>query len=172
VERERQAAIRAASVLGCSQPTFLDLQDERLGERLLDAIVPLEACVERVQPEVVYTTHGGDTNQDHRAMYEATLEACRSFARPSMRRLLCYEVPSSTDQSPPLAGWAFLPSLYVDISSFLATKLEAARAYETESRPFPHPRSPEAVRALATYRGTQAGFAAAEAFVVIRDTWA
>jgi hypothetical protein len=36
-------------------------------------------------------------------------------------------------------------------------------------RPFPHPRSFEAIEALAAWRGASAGLKAAEAFTVIRD---
>jgi hypothetical protein len=42
------------------------------------------------------------------------------------------------------------------------------RAYEGEARPFPHPRSDEALTALARARGSAAGFDAAEAFEVVR----
>jgi N-acetylglucosamine malate deacetylase 1 len=171
VEREREAALRAVASLGCNRPTFLDLRDELLDERLLDVIVPLEACVEAVRPDVVYTTHRGDTNQDHRAVFEASLVACRSISRHRIRRLLSYEVPSSTDQAPPFVEWAFQPNFFVDIAAFLPRKIEAARAYEAELRDFPHPRSARGVETLAAYRGMQVGFAAAEAFVVIRDSW-
>jgi hypothetical protein len=40
--------------------------------------------------------------------------------------------------------------------------------YETEARIFPHPRSPEALRAIATRWGTVAGCKAAEAFQLVR----
>jgi hypothetical protein len=39
--------------------------------------------------------------------------------------------------------------------------------YKSELREFPHPRSPEAITALAKYRGSSVGMEAAEAFVVI-----
>ena len=49
----------------------------------------------------------------------------------------------------------------------LDAKLAAFVCYESEMRPFPHPRSPEAVRALAQLRGSAAGLAAAEVFSVL-----
>lgn len=42
VEAERMSTLRAAEVLGYETPTFLDLRDELLDERLLDVIVPVE----------------------------------------------------------------------------------------------------------------------------------
>lgn len=171
VERERSAAMQAIALLGCGSPTFLDLRDELLDERLLDVIVPLEDCVGRIRPEVVYTVHRGDTNQDHRAVFDASVVACRSVAKHRVRRFLCYEVLSSTEQAPPFPERAFLPNLFVDIAPFVDLKVDAARAYETELRQSPHPRSPEGIRTLARYRGMQVGLNAAEAFVVVRDVW-
>jgi len=78
------------------------------------------------------------------------------------------EVPSSTE-------WAFdqfssfQPNVFVDISQTLETKVEAMALYQSESRPFPHPRSPETLRALARWCGSAAGLEAAEGFEVIRD---
>src|SRR5207249_5166773 len=114
VEEERVAARRAAKILGYHDLRFLDLRDELLDERLLDIIVPLEAAVMDVKPSVVYTHHRGDSNQDHRAVFQASMVACRSIARHRVGRILSYEVPSSTDQAPPFPEYAFQPSYYVD----------------------------------------------------------
>jgi hypothetical protein len=46
--------------------------------------------------------------------------------------------------------------------------LEALSMYKSEIRQFPHARSLESVRALATWRGATVGSSAAEAFSVIR----
>ena len=43
--------------------------------------------------------------------------------------------------------------------------------YASELRPFPHPRSSEAVAALAAFRGSTAHLPAAEAFATVRDRW-
>ena len=47
--------------------------------------------------------------------------------------------------------------------------IEALECYEIEMRPFPHPRSTEAITALARVRGSHAGLTAAEAFETILD---
>ena len=43
--------------------------------------------------------------------------------------------------------------------------------YETESRAFPNPRSPEGLAVLANKRGSEIGMEAAEAFMILRDGW-
>jgi LmbE family N-acetylglucosaminyl deacetylase len=172
VAEEKEAALRAAAVVGCKDVRFLDLRDELLDERLLDVIVPLEACVRDVAPTVVYTNHRGDSNQDHRAVFQASLIGCRSIARPKVARLLAYEVASSTDSAPPFVEYAFQPNYYVNIESVLDQKLEAMAVYRRELREFPHPRSLRGLEVLAWKRGLEAGFEAAEAFMVVRDEWA
>ena len=43
-------------------------------------------------------------------------------------------------------------------------KIQALAAYTGVMRPYPHPRSEEAIEGLAAYRGAQAGCSYAEAF--------
>ncbi len=95
----------------------------------------------------------------------------RTFTSSSIKKILSYEVPSSTEQSSQLNIRSFIPNYYVNIEEHLDKKLEAINCYETEIRKFPHPRSSEGVEVLARKRGTEIGFSAAEAFVLIRGKW-
>jgi LmbE family N-acetylglucosaminyl deacetylase len=172
IEEEKQATRSAAEIMGYHDLRFLDLRDELLDERLLDVIQPLEECVLDVRPAVVYTHHRGDTNQDHRAVFQASLVACRSLARHKVARVLSYEVLSSTDQAPPFPEYAFQPNYYVNISDALVRKIAAMSAYQRELRDFPHPRSIRGIEILAQKRGMEVGLDAAEAYMVVRDEWA
>ena len=82
-----------------------------------------------------------------------------------------YEVPSSTEQSPPLHENIFLPNYYVNITNTIDRKIEALKCYETEKRIFPHPRSEEALKILAKKRGIEIGFEYAEVFMSLREKW-
>ena len=171
VQEEKDAARKAAEILGYADLRFLDLRDELLDERLLDVIVPIEGSAKSVQPTVVYTHHRGDSNQDHRAVFAASMVACRSLDGQAIERILAYEVLSSTDQAPPFPELAFQPSAYVNVVGFLDRKVAAMQAYAREIREFPHPRSAEGIEILAKKRGMEVGMPAAEAFAVIRDLW-
>lgn len=170
-QQELAACNSARSVLGYQEFQFLDLPDERLDEGIQRIVIPLEAVLEKAKPEIVYVNHRGDVNQDHQAVFRATMVACRAQGLWCPRRFCCYEVPSSTDQMPGVAESAFVPNHYVDIASFLDKKLQALQCYQREARPFPHPRSPEAIKSLATKRGVEMGARAAEAFIILRDLW-
>ncbi len=61
------------------------------------------------------------------------------------------------------------PNVFVNINSTLERKIRAMQLYESEARPFPHPRSPEALRAIAQRWGSVVGLEAAEAFELVRS---
>ena len=172
VEEEKQSARSAARILGVQDLRFFDLKDERLDSGILELLVPLEKCVQEVRPDVVYTPHRGDVNQDHRAVFQAAWIACRAIGPRPVQRFLCYEVLSSTEQAPPVPESAFQPNFYVNIQPFLGRKIDAMKAYTRELRVFPHPRSVEGIQTLARKRGMEIGCEAAEAFVLLRDRWA
>lgn len=166
----REAANSAAKILGASEPLFLNFPDNRLDSvPLLDIVQAIEGVIGEIRPQVVYTHHGGDLNVDHRIAMGAVMTACRPHAGSPVRSIYAFEVPSSTEWAPPRAEDAFLPQHFVDISAQLYAKLAALDAYKTEMRTFPHPRSIEAVTALAKWRGASAGLEAAEAFAVLRQ---
>ncbi len=164
----RADAQRAGALLGCQDVRLLDLPDNRFDSvDLLDVVKLVEKVVQEVEPTIVYTHFHGDLNVDHVVTARAVLTACRPLPGSSVRRLLAFEVPSAT-------GWgfpdqAFSPTVFVDAQETLALKLEAMRRYESEVRPYPHPRAPEALAERAKSWGTLVGLNAAEPFVLLRE---
>lgn len=169
---EREAALRAKTALGYDDARFLDLPDERLDGHVQDILIPLEAAYDEIRPDVVYACFYGDNNQDHRGVFDAVRILIRPWSAHPPKRVLLYEVPSSTDQSPPIPSEAFLPNFYVNVTSTIGAKVEALGFYEREKRAFPHPRSEKGVRVYAEKRGMECGFEYAEAFMLMRDSWA
>lgn len=163
------AARAAAKILGCASLELLDYPDNRLdGVEVLDLVRHIEARIARHRPATVLTHHAGDVNIDHRIVHDAVIAACRPVPGCCVGELLFFEVPSSTEWRPGASALVFCPDWFVDISGSLTKKLDALQAYRTELRAFPHPRSLQAVRALAEWRGATAGVEAAEAFVLGR----
>jgi LmbE family N-acetylglucosaminyl deacetylase len=91
------------------------------------------------------------------------------MSNPSVRKILSYETLSESNWSL-LNPHSFTPNIYVDISDTLEDKIRAMSVYKSELRPFPYPRSLEAIKILAQKRGIEAGLSAAEAFMLIRET--
>ncbi len=171
IAARQKMALEAASILGARPPRFAGLPDNRLDSLpLLDVIKQVEAVVAEVQPTVVYTHHGGDLNVDHRIAHQATVTACRPVPGTVTRAIYGFETLSSTEWATGSLGEAFRPVRLHDIQRHLPEKMRAIASYAREMRPFPHPRSPEAIAALARLRGASAGLEAAEGFMVIRET--
>lgn len=155
----------------------LDVTDVRFGGfardgALLDS-VPERALVdlikghlEEVRPHTLFFHHSDDLHADHRAVASAARYCCRAGALASPRRILSYEVLSSTE----CAGrGGFHPNLFYDIDDFLPRKLEAMKHYGAELHSFPNPRSLDSIAALARYRGGACSVAAAEGFDLLRE---
>jgi len=171
-EDRRACALAAARVMGSRDVVFGGIEDQRFDSvPLIDVIKVIENLVGDFQPQVVYTHHGGDANTDHHVVFQATYAACRPLSRHarSIRRLLCYETPSSTEQAPALAHYAFTPNVYVDVDAVWPTKLAALECYASELLEWPHPRSIAYIDALALKRGGESGCRRAEAFTLIRE---
>jgi LmbE family N-acetylglucosaminyl deacetylase len=157
-------------LLGAKELSFHGLPDNRFDSvPLLDVVKMVEQIIERWRPEAVYTHHGGDLNVDHRILSQAVLTATRPGQRNSVRDVYMFEIPSSTEWAFQQLSPAFRPNVFVDISATLDTKLKGMQEYESEVRKFPHPRSSEALRAIAQRWGSVAGCKAAEAFELVRS---
>lgn len=163
----RNSALKAKEILGIKEIYFCGKKDELI--TVPEAIVAMEDYTDKIKPDIIYTHHRGDSNQDHRTIFQATVVVSRTIKGPMVKRVLCYEVPSSTEQGPPFLEYAFIPNVFVDIHHVLEKKLEAMKAYETEIKGFPHPRSLEFLTLNARYWGSKVGLEAAEAFVLVRE---
>jgi len=167
-----QHARAAGKKIGVKDVFLHKLPDNRLDTvPLLDVVKIVEDMVTRLRPEVIYTHHPGDLNVDHGVVHRAVLTATRPVARQSVREIYAFEVPSSTEWAFQRLEPVFRPNIFVDIAETLETKIEALACYDTETRKFPHPRSAEALRAIATRWGSVAGLPAAEAFELVRSVW-
>ena len=165
-----QSAKAAGSILGAAGVELLDLPDNRLDSiDRLDLIKHIEQRINRHQPQVVYVHHAGDVNVDHRRLHEAVVTACRPTPGHPVRRLLSFEVASSSEWQPTGSAPPFQANWFVDISAQWQRKREALLAYASEMRPWPHARSIKALEHLAHWRGAQVGVEAAEAFCLLRQ---
>jgi LmbE family N-acetylglucosaminyl deacetylase len=134
----------------------------------LELVQFIEQAIVDSGADVVFTHHPSDINDDHRATSGACQAAVRLFQRRAgiapLRGFYFMEVVSSTDWSFSTTD-TFRPDAFFAIGEeLLERKLAALACYEGVIRPYPHPRSPEAIRGLSAYRGGQAGRAYAEAF--------
>lgn len=137
----------------------------------LQLVQHIEHALRESQPDIVITHHPADTNNDHLQTSLACQEAIRLHQRQPQERALrefwYMEVPSCTEWRVNPSFAPFTPNCYVEVGEDgVEAKLKALAMYRGVMRPYPHPRSNEYIRALATVRGSQWGVKYAESFEV------
>lgn len=129
----------------------------------------IESAIRESEPDIIITHHPADTNNDHLQTSLACQEAIRLFQRqPSVKPISEFwymEVGSASDWNLNSAFNAFRPNVYVEVGKEgVDAKVKALSMYRGVMRPYPHPRSNEAMEGLAAWRGSQTGCMYAEAF--------
>lgn len=161
----------ALSIIGVEKKYAADFQNIKMNTvPHLELVQFVEYCIEDWKADAIITHHPSDTNNDHVMTSYAVQAASRLFQRksgsvPALKELLYMEVLSSTEWSFDSSANRFIPNFFVEIGKAgIELKIRALSAYKGVMRPYPHPRSNEALEGLAAYRGGQAGCNYAEAF--------
>lgn len=164
-------ARRAHELLGVSQSVFLGLPSVEVSVGSVAALNGgLQEVVDRVRPGLVLAPFP-DRHVDHKAAFEAAMVVTRPRGTGlGMSMVALYETVSETYWNAPGAEPSFVPSWNVDVTATIDRKIQAFALYESQQQPFPGPRSHEALRALALFRGSQAGMPHAESFQIARMT--
>jgi LmbE family N-acetylglucosaminyl deacetylase len=151
-------------ILGVKKTFYLDFPAAALDmvpqKRLNDLLCRI---VDEVRPQLVFVNAQDDVNVDHRLLFDSTLVATRPTNR-FIKKLLSYSTFEFGQLRAP-----FVPNVYIDVTATLEVKIKAMEPFVSEMRPYPHPRSPEIIRALAQKWGSEAGIPLAEAFKLIRE---
>lgn len=166
----RQNAQKANELVGTFKVYFENLPNQGLDAIPLTKVIqPIEERIALIKPEILFVHHSGDLNKDHRITYEATMTVSRPLPGQCVKKVYSYSVPSSTEWNFTEGEKVFVPNTFVEISSEIDSKIDAMKCYKSECRPYPHPRSPEAIKAYAHYFGLSVGLEYAEAFKLIRN---
>jgi len=167
IKKLRLDAKTALKILGIKDIEFFNFPDNEMDKiSNLEITKTIESIIKKFNPEIIYTHTKNDINVDHRAIFNATITATRPTAKLNVKKVICFEVPSSSEWN---FGDTFSPNIFVEIKKELAYKTKAIEAYKTELKKFPHPRSAQALDIIAKRWGTVSGFDAAEAFELIRE---
>ena len=169
-EELKKQSEQANEILGVNKVFFETFPDNKFDTfPLLDIIKSIEKIIQEIKPEMIFTHHHGDLNIDHQITHKAVLTAVRPAGDYTVKKVLSFEVLSSTEWNYQTQNNVFTPNTYIDISETLNKKLEAMKCYKSEIRDYPHPRSLDGIKILAQKRGLEAGLKFAEAFMLIRE---
>ena len=166
--REKSAK-NVASDLESKSVNFLRYPNLKMNDELfLTLTKDLFEHINKIKPDTIYTHSSTDLNRDHRLCNEAVLVSTRPMKNSYPNEILAFNAPSSTEWSFNTFGF-FNGKVYVDISNSFEKKIDLIKRYDYELRPYPHPRSMEAIKARAVLFGSEIGFNFAEKFELIRS---
>ena len=161
---------RVAQMYEFSSVTRLGVSAGRVGEKpLISLVAAFSDVLSSIQPDILYLPFLYDVHSDHRYCFNAVISASKSFRQPSVQKILMMETQSETEFAVGVAGQAFVPNHFVDITKYLQQKLSIAKIYSTEFSQHPFPRSQQNIESLAVIRGATSGCFHAEAFQLIKE---
>ena len=168
IKERNSLAIKALKVLKIKDIEFNNLPCGRFDQTPIIVINKIiEKSIKSFVPDTVLTHSPYDANNDHKIVFNATIMATRPGALNHVKRLMSYEVLSTSE-------WAYIETFKPNHFEELAeedvdSKWQALSCYESEIKSYPFPRSIDGIKSLSMMRGMQSGFKFAEAFYLIRS---
>ena len=166
IQKRERMALKASKFLKYKIIYFGKNQNLRNEDySLLNNTKILSQIINKLKPEIIFTHHDKDMNEDHLFTHKTVINAIRPPSLHLVKEVYFMEIPSSTDWS---LRSDFRPNLFINIESFISLKIQALRLYNTEFQKFPHSRSSINLKSHSIYRGAQVGQKNIEAFEVYR----
>ena len=125
-------------ITGCMLLEVKDFPDQKLDTvPQINLVSIIEKVLDDIKPNIVYIHNPTDINKDHQTLADASLVAPRPMRLglnfPEVR---AYETPSSTEQSPNIEKYIFMPNLYVSVASMGIKKLRLSNVIKKNLRFF------------------------------------
>jgi N-acetylglucosamine malate deacetylase 1 len=162
-------ANNALKILGIKNSTFLEIPATKIGDLPINELnKKFTDAIDTLKPQIVFCPYP-DRHIDHRLVFDSTMVATRPVGSGKHIEILgAYETLSETHWNAPHIEPNFTPNWIINISDQIENKVKALECYKSQISESPGPRSIEAAKALAHFRGTQAGFAFGEGVHIIR----
>ena len=171
IKKRQKEIFEISKKLKIKTTTQWDYPDNKLDTIPIDNIQKkMIEFLDDLKPDTIFTPSPWDFNFEHRIAFELIEMSTKPFYSPYIKKIIAYEIPSSTDwslghRSVPQPNW------HVEINDLIQEKWDLCKVYQDEIYNFPHPRSEKGIQAFANKRGCESGIKNAEAFWVMRDIW-
>lgn len=169
IEKGRAEAKKAHFLLGVTRTIFLDFPAAKL-DTIERHIInkAISEVINEVMPEIVFLPFRGDMHIDHQIVFDAAMVAIRPNKPKFPCYVFMYETLSETNWNDYKSQAQFVPDVYINISDYLETKMNALKCYASQIQSFPNERSEDSIYYLAKLRGSTVNHEAAEAFSLVR----
>ena len=134
IEGLYKESANALNILGVDSKdiVFGNFPDQKIDTiPILDIINFLKKIIQEYKPDIVYTHHSGDYNNDHKIVFDATLFTCRPYhGEHYPSELYSFEVLSSTE-------WAYQKIMPFNPTVYINIKEQIERKKKAMSKPIP-----------------------------------
>ena len=169
IKERKNSSLKLFEYLSIPKPIFFNFPDNQMDKiPLLNIVKKVEKKIRSIEPDTIFTHYSHCLNIDHKKTFEAVITACRPINKLSVKKILSFEIPSSTDWAL-YDGKQFQPNFFIDISKNIEEKMNLIKFYKSEIRDYPHSRSIKAIKSLASTRGVSCGVKFAEGFYLNRS---
>ena len=157
-------------IKNCHKILKIDTTLQKVGTKKI--IEMISKIFKKEKPREVYLPFVNDAHDDHYISYKAGIACCKWFRNNFIKSVYSYETLSETHMANSKRKEnIFYPNYFIDISKYIKIKLKAIKAYKTQIKDHPFPRSLNSIKSLAAFRGSSSGFKYAESFeaIIIRE---
>ena len=167
----RQKEIKKVSEMyGFAGYKHLDFNTTELDQVPRNILIQqISEYVSEVKPHTIYLPYRNDVHSDHAQIFDASIACTKSFRHPFVKKVCVYETLSETEFGIRTDDHGFKPNMWVDITNYIARKIEIVKVFESEIQEHPFPRSITCIKSLANLRGSFAGSEYAESFICIKE---
>ena len=97
IKERKNSCLKLFKYLSLPKPIFFNFPDNQMDKIPLLKIIKKIEKIKILKPTTIFTHYSHCLNIDHRITFEAVVTACRPINKISVKRILSFEVPSSTD---------------------------------------------------------------------------
>ena len=157
----------ACNILGAKKLFFLDKIATKFNEEpIVEFNKSLLKVINKVNPDVIFIPFP-DRHIDHKVVFKSCMVCTRPKKNSKLKMILSYETLSETHWNANYIEPNFIPDVFIDISAEYKFKEKALKKYSSQIKNN-KARNIDAIKGLASFRGSQNHTKYCEAFKLIR----
>ena len=166
-EKTEYECRKACKVLGAKKLFFLKKIATKFNEEsIAEFNKSLHNVINKINPEVIFIPFP-DRHIDHRVVFNSCMVCTRPKKNNKLKMILTYETLSETHWNANYIEPNFVPDVFIDISQEYKSKEKALKNYSSQIKNN-QTRNIDAIKGLASFRGSQNNKKYCEAFKLIR----
>jgi len=166
-EKTEHECRKACKVLGAKKLFFLKKIATKFNEEsIAEFNKSLHNVINKINPEVIFIPFP-DRHIDHRVVFNSCMVCTRPKKKKKLKMILSYETLSETHWNANYIEPNFVPDVFIDISQEYKSKEKALKNYSSQIKNN-QTRNIDAIKGLASFRGSQNNKKYCEAFKLIR----